>query len=95
MCVSAVCLCFHSVRVGPFSSAGEGVCLADGQGHTPKYTHTNTQLTLPEGLIIGPPPVVVRPLRGIHTLTQHALTGLLQCGCVCVSECVYKLYLSC
>lgn len=69
--------------------------------HTHKYTYT--QLTLPEGLIIGPPPVVVLPLRGIHTLTQHASAGLLHCVCECVcinftchaeKSCTGQLFLS-
>lgn len=49
MCISAVCLSFHSVRVGPFSSAGEGVCLADGQGHTHTQIHTHKHTADPPG----------------------------------------------
>ena len=84
MCVSAVC--FHSVRdiLSPLQGR---VCV----WQMARATHANThyhRLTIPEGLIIGPPPVGLLPLRGIHSLTQHAFAGL-HSVFVCVSVCVF------
>ncbi len=95
MCPSAVCLCFHSVRVGPFSSAGEGVCLADGQGHTHTHKYTYAHTADPPWGSYNRSSSCSRsaPQRNPHSdpaCLSRTFTVRLS-----VWVCVYKLYLSC
>lgn len=90
------CVCVFTQWESVLSPPQRRVCFWQMVRATHTHTHNNThntQLTLLEGLIIGPPPIVVLPLGGIHTLTQHALAGLLQC--VSVNECVCSVLETC